>query len=41
MCARITSDLVEQQKQLLEELAPEIRAGVVETIQRLARAADA
>ena len=41
LCARITSDLVEQQKQLLEDLAPEIRAGVVQVIQRLARAADA
>ena len=39
--ARITSDLVEQQKQLLEDLAPGIRAGVVQVIQRLARAADA
>jgi MarR family transcriptional regulator, 2-MHQ and catechol-resistance regulon repressor len=41
LCARITSDLVGQQKQLLEDLAPEIRAGVVQVIQRLARAADA
>jgi DNA-binding MarR family transcriptional regulator len=41
LCARITSDLVEQQKQLLGDLAPEIRAGVVQVIQRLARAADA
>lgn len=41
LCARISADLVEQQKQLLEELAPEIRAGVVQVIQRLARAADA
>jgi MarR family transcriptional regulator, 2-MHQ and catechol-resistance regulon repressor len=41
LCARISSDLVGQQKQLLEDLAPEIRAGVVQVIQRLARAADA
>jgi DNA-binding MarR family transcriptional regulator len=41
LCARITSDLVDQQRQLLEDLAPEIRAGVVQVIQRLARAADA
>jgi DNA-binding MarR family transcriptional regulator len=41
LCARITVDLVNQQKQLLEDLAPEVRAGVVQVIQRLARAADA
>ncbi len=41
LCARISSDLVEQQKQLLGDLAPEIRAGVVQVIQRLAHAADA
>jgi MarR family 2-MHQ and catechol resistance regulon transcriptional repressor len=41
LCKRITSDLVEQQKQLLGDLAPEIRAGVVQVIQRLAHAADA
>ena len=41
LCARITSDLVEQQKQLLQDLAPEIRAAVVQVIQRLAHAADA
>ena len=41
LCARITSDLVEQQKELLGDLAPEIRAGVVHVIQRLAQAADA
>jgi MarR family 2-MHQ and catechol resistance regulon transcriptional repressor len=41
LCARIISDLVEQQKQLLGDLAPEIRAGVVHVIQRLAHAADA
>jgi MarR family transcriptional regulator, 2-MHQ and catechol-resistance regulon repressor len=41
LCTRISSDLVEQQKQLLQDLPPEIRAGVVQVIQRLARAADA
>lgn len=41
LCARITSDLVDQQRQLLEDLAPEIRGAVVQVIQRLARAADA
>ena len=41
LCTRITSDLVDQQKQLLEDLAPELRAGVVQVIQRLAHAADA
>jgi len=40
LCARITDDLVEQQKELLAELDPELRAGVVDVIQRLARAAD-
>ena len=41
LCTRITTDLVEQQKQLLGDFAPEIRAGVVQVVQRLARAADA
>jgi hypothetical protein len=41
LCTRITSDLVEQQKQLLGDLAPEIRTGVVQVIRRLAHAADA
>jgi DNA-binding MarR family transcriptional regulator len=41
LCTRISSDLVEQQKQLLQDLPPEIRAGVVQVIQRLAQAADA
>lgn len=41
LCTRISSDLVEQQKQLLGDLAPDIRAGVVQVIQRLAQAADA
>jgi MarR family transcriptional regulator, 2-MHQ and catechol-resistance regulon repressor len=41
LCARITDDLVEQQKQLLEDLDPDVRAGVVQLLRRLAQAADA
>ena len=41
LCLHITDDLVDQQKQLLEGLAPEVRAGVIEVVRRLARAADA
>ena len=41
LCARITDDLVEQQRLLLQDLDPEIRSGVVEVLRRLARAADA
>jgi MarR family transcriptional regulator, 2-MHQ and catechol-resistance regulon repressor len=41
LCARITGDLVEQQKQLLQDLDPEVRAGVVTVLRRLADAADA
>jgi MarR family transcriptional regulator, 2-MHQ and catechol-resistance regulon repressor len=41
LCARITDDLVDQQKQLLQDLDPDVRAGVVEVLHRLARAADA
>jgi DNA-binding MarR family transcriptional regulator len=41
LCARITSDLVEQQKEVLGDLTPDIRAGVVRVIQRLGQAADA
>lgn len=37
---RITDDLVEQQKQLLHDLDPDVREGVVNVIRRLARAAD-
>jgi MarR family 2-MHQ and catechol resistance regulon transcriptional repressor len=37
---RITDDLVEQQKQLLQDLDPEVRDGVVKVIRGLARAAD-
>jgi MarR family 2-MHQ and catechol resistance regulon transcriptional repressor len=40
LCARIIDDLVEQQRELLADLDPEVRAGVVSVIQRLARAAD-
>lgn len=41
LCARITGDLVDQQKQLLQDLGPEVRAGVVQVLRRLAQAADA
>jgi DNA-binding MarR family transcriptional regulator len=42
LCARITADLVKQQKQLLVDLDPDpdIRAGVIDVIRRLAWAAD-
>jgi MarR family 2-MHQ and catechol resistance regulon transcriptional repressor len=40
LCARITDDLVEQQKQLLQDLEPGVREGVVQVIRGLARAAD-
>jgi len=39
--ARITGDLVDQQKQLLQDLDPGVRSGVVRVLQRLAQAADA
>lgn len=41
LCARITDDLVDQQKALLADLDPDVRAGVVNVIRRLAQAADA
>jgi MarR family transcriptional regulator, 2-MHQ and catechol-resistance regulon repressor len=41
LCARITDDLVDQQKQLLQDLDPEVRSGVVQVLRRLAQAADA
>ncbi|MEO8078374.1 MAG: MarR family transcriptional regulator [Acidobacteriota bacterium] len=41
LCTRITGELVAQQKQLLQDLDPDIRAGVVEVIRRLSQAADA
>src|SRR5215217_6311147 len=37
---RITDDLIEQQKQLLQDLDPDVREGVVKVIRGLARAAD-
>jgi DNA-binding MarR family transcriptional regulator len=37
---RITGDLVEQQKQLLQDLDPDVRDGVVKVIRGLAQAAD-
>ncbi len=37
---RITDDLVDQHKQLLQDLDPEVRRGVVQVIRGLARAAD-
>jgi MarR family 2-MHQ and catechol resistance regulon transcriptional repressor len=40
LCERITDGLVQQQKQLLQDLDPEIREGVVNVIRRLAHAAD-
>ena len=39
--ARITDTLVTQQEQLLADLDADVRAGVVDVIRRLARAADA
>lgn len=39
--ARITADLVEQQKDVLKDLDSEIRSGVVKVVRRLAEAADA
>ena len=38
---RITADLVDQQKELLRDLEPDVRRGVVEVLRRLTRAADA
>ena len=38
--ARITRDLIAQQHEVLQDLDPEIRDGVVEVIRRLARAAE-
>jgi MarR family transcriptional regulator, 2-MHQ and catechol-resistance regulon repressor len=40
LCKRITDDLVGQQKQLLQDLEPDVREGVVKVIRGLARAAD-
>jgi DNA-binding MarR family transcriptional regulator len=41
LCARITNDLVEQQKELLGDLTPDVRSGVIEVLRGLARSADA
>ena len=41
LCARINNDLFGQQKQLLQDLDPEVRAGVVQVLRSLAQAADA
>jgi MarR family 2-MHQ and catechol resistance regulon transcriptional repressor len=41
LCGRITDDLVEQQRQLLQDLGPDIRTGVVKVLRRLAQAAEA
>jgi MarR family transcriptional regulator, 2-MHQ and catechol-resistance regulon repressor len=41
LCARIGADLVAQQEQLLGDLTPEVRAGVIAVLRRLAQAADA
>lgn len=41
LCARITDDLVQQQKQLMQDLDPEVRVAVVRVLRRLADAADA
>ena len=41
LCARITDDLVDQQKALLQDLDSDVRAGVVRVLRRLAQAADA
>lgn len=41
LCSRITDELIAQEKALLQDLAPEVRAGVVQVLRRLAAAADA
>ena len=41
LCARITGDLVDQQRQLLQDLDPDVRSGVVQVLRRLTQAADA
>ena len=40
LCGTITQDLVAQQQEVLQDLDPEVREGVVEVIRRLARAAE-
>ena len=41
LCRQITDDLVDQQRQLLQDLDPAVRGEVVKVIARLASAADA
>lgn len=41
LCTQITADLVDQQKQLLGDFDPEVRAAVVQVLRRVAQAADA
>lgn len=41
LCRTITAELIGQQKVLLEDLDPQVRAGVVQVLRRLAAAADA
>jgi len=41
LCARISDELVDQQRQLLQEMPPDVRSGVIEVIRGLSRAADA
>lgn len=41
LCARINADLVAQQRALLEDFDPAVRAGVVDVIRRLAQVSDA
>lgn len=40
LCGRITADLTAQQKELLADFDSDVRAGVIDVIRRLARAAD-
>ena len=40
LCGRITADLTAQQKELLADFDANVRAGVIDVIRRLARAAD-
>jgi MarR family transcriptional regulator, 2-MHQ and catechol-resistance regulon repressor len=41
LCARITEELVDQQKALLQDFAPDVRVGIVQLLRRLVDAADA
>jgi DNA-binding MarR family transcriptional regulator len=41
LCGRINAELVDQQRQLLEDFDPATRSSVIEVIRRLARSADA